>query len=167
MKRLASALSGVTIACALALTGCSTQVSSEPASSETLPADAKHPVSGLDVVVLKVSSGEKTHGFQVELAKTRFEQARGLMFRTELGPDEGMLFPMDPPRRASFWMRNTVIGLDIIYIGADRRILNIAANAVPYDETPLLSEGEAAAVLEIPGGRAAELGIKAGDKVDW
>ena len=65
----------------------------------------------------------------------------GLMFRTAMGADEGMIFPMDPPRAAAFWMRNTVIPLDIIFIGADRRILNIAANAVPYDERPLPSAG--------------------------
>jgi uncharacterized membrane protein (UPF0127 family) len=128
-----------------------------------------HPESGLQVIGLTVSTKAegKPHHFRVELAQSRFDQAKGLMFRTRLGPEKGMLFPMDPPRVVSFWMRNTVISLDIIYIGADRRILNIAANAVPYDGTPLLSDGETSAVLEIIGGHAAELGIGPGDKVDW
>ena len=126
-----------------------------------------HPVSGLRVVPLKVTSVGKAHTFKVEVAATPQEQAKGLMFRTELGPDEGMIFPTDPPRRAAFWMRNTVIPLDIIFIGTDHKVLNIAANAVPYDETPLPSTGVAAGVLELAGGRAAELGIKPGDKVKW
>jgi uncharacterized membrane protein (UPF0127 family) len=95
------------------------------------------------------------------------EQAKGLMFRTQMGAGEGMIFPMVPPRLASFWMKNTVIPLDIIFIGADRRILNVAANAVPYSETPIPSWGKAGAVLELNGGRAAALGIVAGDRVDW
>jgi hypothetical protein len=78
-----------------------------------------------------------------------------------------MLFPMQPPRHASFWMRNTVISLDIIFVGTDRRVLNIAANTVPYSEEPLPSDGAVSAVLELVGGRAAQLGIMAGDKVEW
>ncbi len=128
---------------------------------------AVHAESGLAIIPLTVRSGKQTHRFEVELAQSPFEQARGLMFRTGMGPDEGMLFPFDPPREASFWMRNTVIPLDIIFIGADRRILNIEANAVPYSEDRRRSAGEAAAVLELIGGRAAQLGLAAGDKVDW
>ena len=105
--------------------------------------------------------------FRVELARSPQEQSKGLMFRTELGPDEGMIFPFDPPRGASFWMRNTVIPLDLIFVGVDGRISNIAANAIPYDESPLNSIGLAKAVLELRGGRAAELGIVPGDKVEW
>jgi uncharacterized protein len=136
-----------------------------PQSSQSAP--AVHPVSGLPVVPLKVMRGDKALNFRVELARTPEQQAKGLMFRTSMGPDEGMLFPFDPPRGASFWMRNTVIPLDLIFVGTDGRVLNIAANAIPYDETPLTSHGTAKAVLELNGGRAAELGIVAGDKVEW
>ena len=128
---------------------------------------ARHPLSGLAVVPLTVTSAGKQHRFRVEVARTEAEQSKGLMFRTGLGPDEGMLFPMNPPRPAAFWMRNTVIPLDIIFVGPDGRILNIAANAVPYDERPLLSDGLASGVLEIAGGRAAALGIGPGDTVRW
>ena len=150
----------------LGLSACSPGVA-EKAGTAAQETPVLHPESGLSVIDLTVLAEGERHQFRVEVARSRFEQARGLMFRTKLGPDEGMLFPIDPPREASFWMRNTVIPLDIIYIAADRRILNIAADAVPYDETPLPSDGLAAAVLEIPGGRSAELGIKAGDKVEW
>jgi uncharacterized protein len=136
-----------------------------PQSTQTAP--SVHPVSGLPVVPLKVIHGSKTFAFRVELARTGQEQAKGLMFRATMGPDEGMLFPFDQPRGASFWMRNTVIPLDLIFVGTDGRISNIAANAVPYDETPLQSVGLAKAVLELSGGRAAQLGIVAGDRVEW
>jgi len=153
-------------AMALALAACSSQASDGRTAAASRVA-ARHPVSDLAVIPLTVTHKGKRHTFQVEVARTSAEQARGLMFRIAMGADEGMIFPMSPPRLASFWMRNTVIPLDIIFIGADRRILNIAANAVPYSETPIPSDGLASAVLELNGGRAVELGIAPGDKVEW
>ncbi len=126
-----------------------------------------HAESGLRVVALTITHAGVPHRFQVEVAKTSEQQAHGLMFRTTMGADEGMVFPMDPPRGASFWMRNTVIPLDLLFVGTDGRITNIAANAVPYDETPLPSTGLVKAVLELNGGRAAALGIVPGDQVTW
>ncbi|HUQ14067.1 MAG TPA: DUF192 domain-containing protein, partial [Novosphingobium sp.] len=134
-----------------------------PTSTST----TRHPVSGLAVIPLTIASQGKRHAFRVEVARTAAEQAQGLMFRTAMGADEGMLFIRNPPDRASFWMRNTVIPLDLVFIGTDRRVINVAADAVPYDETPILSAGVAGAVLELNGGRAAQLGIRAGDAVEW
>ena len=128
---------------------------------------AVHPESGLSVIGLTISHEASDHAFRVEVARTEREQAKGLMFRTAMGADEGMIFPMDPPRDAAFWMKNTVIPLDIIFIGPDKRILNIAANAEPYSETPLPSAGPVSAVLELNGGRAEQLGIGRGDLVRW
>jgi len=153
----------------LLLPSCS-QASSDPASGsrpEAVASPEIHPESGLEIIDLAVVHGRERHEFRVEVAGSRFEQARGLMFRRAMGKDEGMLFPMEPPREASFWMKNTVISLDIIFIGTDGRILNIAENAVPYSEEPRRAAGLAAAVLELNGGRAAELGIVPGDKVEW
>jgi uncharacterized membrane protein (UPF0127 family) len=154
------------IAIALALAACSPRAA-DGAAKPAATAPAIHPVSGLPVVPLIVTHGARRHAFRVEVARTMPEQAKGLMFRTSMGADEGMIFPMSPPRPASFWMRNTVIPLDIIFVGVDRRILNIAANAVPYSEAPLPSAGMVSGVLELKGGRAAELGIGPGDRVDW
>ncbi|MEJ6011693.1 DUF192 domain-containing protein [Novosphingobium aquae] len=137
------------------------------AAASAPAAGTRHPTSGLAVVPLTVTSAKGKHAFKVEVAGTAEEQARGLMFRTAMGADEGMIFPMNPPRMASFWMRNTVIPLDLIFVGQERKILNIAAQAVPYDETPLISNGRVIAVLELNGGRAAQLGIAPGDKVEW
>ena len=91
----------------------------------------------------------------------------GLMFRNKLAPDRGMIFPFETPRVASFWMRNTLIPLDMIFVRADGSIANIEANTVPYSEEPVMSAGPVDAVLEIAGGRSAELGLKPGDKVEW
>ena len=123
--------------------------------------------AGLEQVPLTITSGGKTHRFTVEVAKTSEEQAMGLMYRTKLAPDRGMVFPFDPPRDASFWMRNTLIPLDMIFVRADGSIANIAANTVPHSEEPVPSDGPVKAVLEIAGGRSAELGIKPGDMVEW
>lgn len=88
------------------------------------------------------------------------------MFRRSLAPDRGMIFPYNPPQPVAFWMRNTLIPLDMIFIRADGRIARIAT-AKPLDETPVPAGEPVAAVLEIAGGRAAELGISEGDSVEW
>jgi uncharacterized membrane protein (UPF0127 family) len=145
---------------------CSPQTAT-PAPAPAHAAPAKHPISGLDVIPLTISQNGNTHTFRVEVARTDAEQEKGLMFRTKMAKDEGMLFPSPYPEARSFWMKNTVIPLDIIFIGADHRISNIAANAVPYSETPINSAGETIAVLELNGGRAAELGFTPGALVSW
>jgi uncharacterized membrane protein (UPF0127 family) len=78
-----------------------------------------------------------------------------------------MIFPYSPPQTVSFWMKNTVIPLDIIFIGPDHRVINIAAMATPYSEASLPAAAPAAGVLELNGGRAAQLGIVPGSRVDW
>lgn len=123
--------------------------------------------AGLQQTGLCIKSGGKVHNFTVELALTGRQQAQGLMFRTELGPDAGMIFPFSQPKFASFWMKNTVISLDIIFIRADGRIENIAENTIPYSTDPVLSTSEVASVLELAAGRSAELGLKPGDEVLW
>lgn len=102
----------------------------------------------------------------VEVADTPLKREYGLMCRTSLGPERGMLFDFGAPAEdVSFWMRNTLIGLDIVYIRPDGRVLSIARRAAPLDERPLPAGGVVRAVLEIPAGRAASLGLKPGDRV--
>ena len=154
-----------------ALVACSPQTqagaASEPTESAPAPAAGVHPVSGLAVIPLTVTSGDERIAFSVEVADTPEAQARGLMFRTDLGDNEGMIFPYDGTRAQSFWMKNTPLPLDIIYIGPDRRISNIAAETEPYSLDPVYSVGPVLGVLELRGGRAAELGIEPGDLVEW
>ena len=128
---------------------------------------AERSPAGLQQMTLDIRSGSKVHRFTVEIARSPQEQEIGLMNRPTLGPDRGMIFPYDPPQPVAFWMKNTLIPLDMIFIRADGRIARIAANAVPLSLEPVPAAEPIAAVLEIGGGRAAELGIHAGDKVDW
>ena len=114
---------------------------------------------------VEIVTGRGRARFQVEIAATRAQQQRGLMFRKALAPDRGMLFTYQRPQPVAYWMKNTLIPLDIIYIAPDGRILSIARNARPHDETPLPSGGLVLGVLEIAGGRAAQLGILPGDRV--
>ncbi len=128
---------------------------------------AGKPQTGLKVVGLSIEAGGKLHDYRVEIAATASQQAHGMMFRTEMPRDTGMIFPMKPPREAGFWMENTLIPLDLIFIGADGRVRNIAAEAVPRSRALLMSAGPVAAVLELKGGEAARIGLKPGDKVSW
>ena len=148
----------------VALAACSTQAAPPAPQAESA---AVHPVSGLEVIPLTITQDGATHRIRVEVARTPAEQAQGLMFRTTMGADEGMLFPSNTPQFRSFWMKNTVIPLDIIFVGADGFISNIAAMTTPYSLDPIPSDGPAIAVLELNGGRAAELGIRPGARVEW
>ena len=154
----------------IALAACSAAESNGAvaAASETNAENgAVHPVSGLKIIDLTVDTGDKKLAFKVELADTPEAQGRGLMFRTELGDNEGMIFPSKSPQTRSFWMKNTPLPLDIIFIGTDGRILNIAAMTEPYSLESVYSVGVTSGVLEIRGGLAEELGIEPGDMVEW
>lgn len=105
------------------------------------------------------------HDFSVELARTPRQQQVGLMFRKALGPDEGMLFVWPHPIRSEMWMENTLIPLDMVFIGPDGTIDSIAENAVPRSLAVEASDGDVIATLELAGGLTARLGISVGDKV--
>jgi uncharacterized membrane protein (UPF0127 family) len=114
---------------------------------------------------LEIVSKNGTHVFGVEMAVTPEEQARGLMFRRELPEKQGMLFDFKREQPTSFWMKNTYVPLDMIFIRADGRILNIAENTVPLSEALVSSTGPVRAVLEVIAGTTKKLGIAAGDRV--
>jgi len=132
----------------------------------SLPVNGAGPAS-VARVPLQIRTASKVRQFSVEVARSEDEQSRGLMFRQSLAPNTGMIFPMAPPRNASFWMKNTIIPLDMIFIRADGSIARIAAETVPYSLEPVDSGEPVAAVLEIGGGQAAKLGIAENDHVIW
>ncbi|MBK5264430.1 MAG: DUF192 domain-containing protein [Alphaproteobacteria bacterium] len=152
------------LAFVLCLAACS---SGKPIAADRTNAAGGAQATATKNVALTIQSGGKTHSFNIEVARTPQEQGKGLMFRKFLPDDGGMLFPFDPPQIASFWMKNTVIPLDILFIRPDGTISFIAANTEPYSLVPVSSGQMDGAVLEIPGGRAAALGIKAEDIVRW
>jgi uncharacterized protein len=114
---------------------------------------------------LVVATGAREIKFDVELALNDAERARGLMFRDKLGPYDGMLFDFYQDAPVSFWMKNTLIPLDMVFIAGDGTVKHVHANAVPLSTDPIPSEFPVRAVLEINGGSAKLLGIKPGDKV--
>jgi hypothetical protein len=118
----------------------------------------------MEIVTVHTANGPVR--FTVEIADDDAERGRGLMFRDRLEPDRGMLFHFQEPEMASFWMRNTRISLDIIFIAPDGRIINIADHTVPYSEAAVPAAGLTRGVLEINAGRAEELGIRQGDRVE-
>ncbi len=114
---------------------------------------------------LRVHSAPGIHEFEVEVAEREQDRAQGLMGRTDLKPDQGMLFIFPQSGLQYFWMKDTPTSLDIIFIGADYKVKAIAAHTVPFSEDIIPSGVPAKYVLEVLAGRAAELGIKPGDRV--
>ena len=127
--------------------------------------DANSPQPTLPLAPLVIDTAKGPVQFTVELAINWPQQERGLMFRKTLPPNAGMLFDFGKEQETSFWMRNTLIPLDMLFIRANGAIARVAANAKPLSEESIPSYEPVRAVLEIAGGRAAELGLRPGDKV--
>lgn len=148
----------------LAVVACAAGLPAMPVVAKTKVATA---AVSLQRVPLSISTARGVRNFTVELARTDAEQARGLMFRTKVAKGTGMLFPMPSPREAGFWMKNTLIPLDMIFIRADGTIARIAANTVPQSLDVVDSGEPVVAVLELAGGAAGAEGIAANDRVSW
>ena len=123
-------------------------------------------VAPAPTVVLQTSDA-RTIAVRVELARTEDERARGLMYRNHLEPDAGMLFLFPRPSALAFWMKNTLIPLDMLFMDHDRRIIGIVENAAPETETPRRVDGDAEFVLEIGGGLARRWGVTPGSTAEF
>jgi uncharacterized protein len=130
--------------------------------NDAAPASAR---ARAEIETLFVDTAAGPVRISVEIADDEAERNRGLMFRETLADGSGMLFDFPEPEHASFWMRNTPLSLDIIFIGTDGRILNIAEYTTPYSDEPVSAVGLTRGVLELRGGQARALGIRAGDRV--
>ena len=126
---------------------------------------AAGPVRPAELQTLEIASKNGVHAFSVEMAVTEPERAKGLMFRKELLEGRGMLFDFQREQEVGFWMQNTYIPLDMIFIRGDGRILRIAENTEPLSTRIIPSNGPVRAVLEVIGGTARKFGIAPGDRV--
>lgn len=115
---------------------------------------------------LSIHSKGTIHPFEVELADTPETQSKGLMHRTRLDADKGMLFVFGTPGKRIMWMRDTLIPLDMLFVDEKGRIVHIHENAEPHSTAPISADAPASAVLELPGGTARKLGIATGDRID-
>jgi len=118
-----------------------------------------------ELQALEIATKSGVHSFEVEMAVTPEETSRGLMFRRELPEGRGMLFDFHRDQEVSFWMKNTYISLDMIFIRSDGRIMRIAENTTPLSERLVPSNGPVRAVLEVIAGTAKKYGIAPGDRV--
>jgi uncharacterized membrane protein (UPF0127 family) len=113
----------------------------------------------------EVVTATGSHRFDIEIADTEDERNRGLMYRTYMAPDAGMLFVYDREQSVAFWMKNTVLPLDLVFIRADGTVFDVALGAVPYSLDSIPSGGPVLAVLEVNAGIANQIGLRRGDVV--
>ena len=132
-----------------------------PAIATELPAH----FANLEQSEIRIVTASGTHYFRVWIAADSLSRQQGLMHVRELPLNRGMLFEFDAPHFAWFWMKNTFISLDLAFIGADGRVVNIARDAKPQSLDPLWSAAPVGSVLEVAAGTAARIGLKPGDKV--
>jgi uncharacterized membrane protein (UPF0127 family) len=142
-----------------------------PAQAQDIPRmDAAHCVGQPELKPLQpltVVTAKGRHKLMVEMAATERTREYGLMCRKRVAPDRGMLFDFhEPVQNVAFWMRNTLIPLDIVYIRPDGTVVSIAKHVPALDETPVPAGGTVRGVLELAAGRADELGLAPGDRVE-
>jgi len=167
-SRVVLALAGALVAAGPAWAGCRKPSGDDaaPGNASSGRADAGVPALPAGVVVLHAVDGAELR-VRVEFALTDETRQRGLMYRNRLDPDAGMLFVFSPPpRHQVFWMRNTLIPLDMIFIDGGLRVVGVAERAEPLTETPRQVAGESQYVLEVNGGFARQHGIGPGARIE-
>ena len=148
---------------AMSVCGCSCGSKSGGATDSSAGGQAGLPV--ISVIVNNSSGG--SHTVSAEVAATPQQHETGLMNRNSLGASDGMLFVFSEERIVSFWMKNTLIPLDMIFIAADKTIVDINRNAAPLSLTPYASQAPAKYVLEVNGNYCADRNINIGDRVSF
>lgn len=122
------------------------------------------PNAGLRTSRVVFETAKGRFPYTLEVAATPDQQACGMMFREKIAPGTGMSFPMQPPREAGFWMENTLVGLDLIFVSPAGRVLNVRQGR-PHSRDILSSDGITADVIELAAGEARRIGLQPGDRV--
>lgn len=164
---LRNARAVLALAASLALAGTITLPSAvraqAPAAADFMP--LHEPLERYRQAEVTIASGARTHAFRTWMADTPARREQGLMWIRELDPDRAMLFVFDQPQPVSFWMKNTYVSLDLLFVAPDGRIIRIAENARPQSLAPIDSMGIVLGVLEVRGGTAKRLGLHPGDRL--
>lgn len=147
------------------LLGCQSKTSKTSEHSSLKTEEVSFRKDG-ELHILNKEGGERAN-FSIEVAESEYQQETGLMYRKEMEKNQGMLFVYSDERpRPNFYMKNTYIALDLLYIDADKEIVDINENAQPLDESSLPSDAPAQYVLEVNAGVVREKGIRIGDKIE-
>jgi len=152
------------LACLIAAAGAAPLAAQEPQRPLDL---ATFPRTSLEISHHGADHAVHKYSFQVWVADTPQRAEQGLMFVSDLPETLGMVFPVEPPRVENMWMKNTYIELDMLFVDDHGRVTKIIQRAVPLSLQTLSSDTKVAAVLELKGGEAARLGLRAGDTVTW
>jgi uncharacterized protein len=159
--RLMATVATTAVAVLLPATAVLAQESRPPLDLSTFPR------TSLEIIHRDEQHAAHHHSFEVWIADNQERSEQGLMFVSELPANLGMIFPLDPPKVETMWMKNTYIELDMLFIEQGGRVSKIIERAEPMSLRPLSSDGKVAAVLELRGGEAARLGLRVGDTVSW
>ncbi|GGD99348.1 hypothetical protein GCM10011529_01850 [Polymorphobacter glacialis] len=156
-------LRGVGVTAAMLMVAVPAALAAVPAAGAT--SGPSCPNTGLRTVPAVLATAKGKFRYDLEVAATADQQACGLMFRKAMKRTEGMWFPFETPRSATFWMENTPLSLDLIFVGPDKRVLSVTSNAKPMSRMMIDSNGIASGVIELNAGEAAKAGVRVGDKV--
>lgn len=149
----------------LALAACTLTPPAPVANADSALPPGAEPLQRFPAAIVRIQSATRTHEFRAWVADTPARRTQGLMFVRRLDADRAMFFAMGPPQVVSFWMKNTYVSLDLLFIDADGRIVNVAANATPLSLEPITAAAPVVAVLEVAAGTTARLGIRPGDRL--
>ena len=166
VSRVTVLLMGAIAILSLTMANCQSKQTATQANNNDLTTEVKFKKDG-ELKFLDGKTDKLISKIDIEAALTSDQEQQGLMFRRSMADSLGMLFVFDVEEQQSFWMKNTYIPLDIIYVSAKKEIVSIAADCKPLSEESIPSVGNAKYVVEVNGGYAAQQGLKKGDKIDY
>ena len=164
--KITNLLMGILVVLSLTMANCQSKKTTSQANSTEVTTDVPFTKEG-ELRFLDGKTDKLISKIDIEVAQTPEDEQQGLMFRRSMVDSVGMLFIFNTEEQQSFWMKNTYISLDIIYVNANKRIVSIAENCKTLSEESIPSEGPAKYVVEVNAGYAAKVGLKKDDKIDF